>query len=131
MIQSFSEALAPSSRVRVGSAVGSTVMSTTTRNKALDTTSRTSQRFVLEAVTAAPPLRRQRENHRPKRLGGIGGQHALARFTVPHNVVDSLPKEGFNLRIDQHVGRAMLRAGAAGHLTDCRQARHAARQTAP
>src|SRR5258708_21143348 len=109
MIQSFSEALAPSSRVRVGSAVWSTVMSTTTRNKALDTTSRTSQRFVLEAVTAAPPLRRQRENHRPKRLGGIGGQHALARFTVPHNVVNS----------------------RSWHLTDCRQARPAARQTTP
>src|SRR4029450_4301336 len=55
MIQSFSEALAPSSRVRGGSAVWSTDMSMTMRNKALDTTSRTSQRFVGEAVTALPP----------------------------------------------------------------------------
>lgn len=59
MIQSFSDALATSSRVSVGSAVWSTDMSMTMRKSALDTTARTSQRLVLEleTVIAAPPQR--------------------------------------------------------------------------
>src|SRR5262249_54815658 len=44
MIQSFSEALAPRSRVSVGSAVCSTVMSTTMRKTALDTIARMAHR---------------------------------------------------------------------------------------
>src|SRR6187401_916665 len=100
MIQSFSEALAPSSRVRVGSAVWSTDMSTTMRNRALDTTSRTSQRLVIEAIIASAPLRYQVANRRPKGFGRIGGQHALARFTLPNNVANPAPKEAMSAAED-------------------------------
>jgi len=54
MIQSFSEALAPRSRVSVGRAVCSTVMSTTMRKTALDTTARMAHRPALETFTGWP-----------------------------------------------------------------------------